>query len=95
MGECVPDPATRAPVIYGWTGGELVPLCIEWAARSEWVVAVMRAVAWTNAGQAVGALDSLPPSLADAVLTVKAEWQAVEADHMAESRRKAAAHGNR
>lgn len=91
----MPHPETREPSIYGWTCGELVPLCIEWAARSEWVVAVMRAVAWVNAGQTVGALDALPSSLADAVLTVKAEWQAVEADHMADSRRKAAAYGNR
>lgn len=95
MGECVPHPETRAPSVYGWTGGDLVPLCIEWAARSEWVVAVMRAVSWANAGQPVGVLGDLPASVADGLLTVRAEWQTIEAEHMAESRRKAAAHGNR
>ena len=94
-GECVPHPETRAPSVYGWTGGDLVPLCIEWASQSEWVGAVMRSVSWANAGQALGALDALPPALADGVLVVKAEWNAVESDRMAESRRKAASHGHR
>jgi hypothetical protein len=40
----------------------------------------LRSVQWVNAGQSLGPLDSLPLSLVDAVLTVRAEWDTIRGE---------------
>lgn len=81
--------------MFGWTGGDLIPICVSWASRSQWCAAVMRAVSWTNAGQSLGMIDAMPPALADGVLAVRHEWSAIEAERAAEARRKAVSNGVR
>jgi hypothetical protein len=57
-------------------------VCVDWAARDPWVSYALQAAQWSNAGQAIGALDDLPAALVDAVLTVRSEWDAVEAERV-------------
>lgn len=57
-------------------------MCVAWAASDPWVAHVMRAVGWSNAGQPVGMLGSLPPALVDGLLTVRAEWDAIHGEEL-------------
>ena len=82
-------------VLPAWPAGDLAPVCVSWAARSPYVAAVMRSVQWVNAGQAVGLLDAQAPALADGVMAVKQEWQAIHAEEVDKQRRKAARDGVR
>jgi hypothetical protein len=70
------------PAFSAWPGGPTSPVCVDWAARDPWVSYALQAARWSNAGQAIGALDDLPAALVDAVLTVRAEWDAVEAERI-------------
>jgi hypothetical protein len=48
---------------------------------------VMRALSWSNAGQAVGSIDDLTPCLADGVLVARGEWSAIQAEEIERSRK--------
>lgn len=77
------------PAFSAWPGGPSSPHCIDWLCRGSWAGQVFRSVQWVNAGQQLGPLDSLPLSLVDAVLTVRAEWDTIRAE---ESKRDHSAH---
>lgn len=73
--------------LSAWAGGESSPVCIAWASRAQWVSDVMRALSWSNAGQAVGSIDDLTPCLADGVLVARGEWSAIQAEEIERSRK--------
>lgn len=68
------------PGLSLWPGGERAPWCLDHMARSEFIAHVLRAKQWADAGQSIGALDSTPGSVVDAVLTLRAEWDRVQAE---------------
>ena len=68
------------PAFQAWPGGPSSPHCIDWLCRGSWAQDVLRSVQWVNAGQSLGPLDSLPLSLVDAVLTVRAEWDTIRGE---------------
>ena len=82
-------------VVPAWPAGDLAPICVSWAARSAFVAAVMRAMRWSNAGHAVGALDAQTPALADAIMAMRGEWSAIETEAIDRQKREAARNGIR
>jgi hypothetical protein len=46
----------------------------------------MRAAAWSNAGQTLGPLDAQTPALADAVVALRGEWSAIQAESLERAR---------
>lgn len=73
------DPALWAKGLPLWPGGERSTFCGSWAARSRFLSDAMDAMRWTIAGQQVGPLDTLPPSMAGAVIVARLEWDTIEA----------------
>ena len=76
------DPALWAKGLPLWPGGERGTFCGSWAARSRFLADAMHATRWVTAGQSVGALDALPPSMSEAVMTAREEWEAIRAEAM-------------
>lgn len=76
------DPALWVPGLALWPAGERGTFCGSWAARSQFLADAMHASRWVASGQQVGALDALPPSMADAVMTAREEWEAIRAEAM-------------
>lgn len=76
------DPALWVDGLALWPGGERAPFCGAWSARSSFLADSMHASRWVAAGQTVGALDSLPPSMAEAVMVAREEWQAISNEAM-------------
>lgn len=76
------DPAQWVPGLALWPGGERSTFCGSWAARSPFLADAMHASRWVAAGQTVGALDTLPPSMSEAVMVAREEWQAISNETM-------------
>lgn len=68
--------------LSAWPGGPAIAVCVDWIARDPWVSYVLRAAQWSNAGQPVGAMSEQTPALADGLLCVRAEWDAIQAEVM-------------
>lgn len=78
------DPALWVPGLRLWPAGEMGAFCGSWAARSQFLGDAMQASRWVAAGQQLGALDTLPPSMAGAVMVAREEWQAIRNEAMRE-----------
>mgnify|MGYP003662447198 CR=1 FL=1 len=76
------------PALSAWAGGEWSPVCIGWASRARWVADVMRALEWSNAGQAVGQMDALTPVMVGGVLAARGEWSAIQVEDIERGRAK-------
>ena len=76
------DPALWVDGLALWPAGERGSFCGSWAARSQFLADAMHASRWVAAGQMVGALDSLPPSMSEAVMVAREEWGAISNEAM-------------
>ena len=63
--------------LNAWPGGESSPLCVDWVIRHQAVEDIRRAVAWQAAGQHLGILDEVMPTVTDGVLIIKGEWDRI------------------